>query len=250
MSRLLWLPSELRTAGCKVETVAGWKERGRPGAFDPFAVLWHHTGSRASATNPHPTLALLVKGTSALTGPLCQLSPGFDGVIRVVAAGRANHAGTNDGVGTGPVPAGDGNAQMVGLEFDYSGSQDMSEVQWKAGVKATVAILRKFKRDEDFVRGHKETSAAGKWDPGRKGSSSPQYLMSDVRADVRAALAPPKVRFRILGADAKELAHSASVAQGTGEADRLEEFLGNRRGLLLREMREGRQPRLDREKVI
>ena len=247
MSALLWMPGELRAAGLKVETVKGWRTRGRPGAFDPFAVEWHHTGTKASKENPHPTLGLLVKGTAALTGPLCQLSPGFDGVIRVVAAGRANHAGTNRG--SGPVPAGDGNAQMVGLEFDYSGSQDMSDEQYAAGVKATVVLLRHFRNDQSFVRGHKETSTAGKWDPGRKGAGSPQYLMDGIRADVRAALAPPKVRFRILNADTTELAHSIVVAQGAKEDDRLVEFLTNRKGLLLREMREGRRPRIDREKV-
>ena len=44
---------------CKVETVAGWKERGRQGAFDPFGVLWQHGRRGASLENPHPTLGLL-----------------------------------------------------------------------------------------------------------------------------------------------------------------------------------------------
>jgi len=245
MSAALWLPGELRAAGLKVETVRGWRTRGRPGAFAPSGVLWHHTGTKASVSNPHPTLGLLVRGTSALTGPLCQLSPGFDGVIRVVAAGRANHAGSARA--SGPMPSGDGNAMYIGLEFDYSGSQDMSDLQYAAGVKASVAILKKLREDQHNVRGHKETSTAGKWDPGKSGASSPQYLMDGIRSDVGRAFTQ-RVRFRILAGE-KELAHSAAVVPGPKEMDRLEEFFANRKGLLMREMRDGKQPRFDRQKV-
>lgn len=190
--RLTWLADALRNEGCRVKTYEGWQTRSRPetsGSFSPFGVLWHHTGTPTSLARPAPSVGTCIHGRSDLPGPLCQIVIGFDGLCHVIAAGRANHAGTNDGVGTGPIPAGDGNAQMVGFEIDYSGSQDMGPDQMDAALRATVAVLKQLKRDESFVRGHKETSATGKWDPGRHGSSSPQYLMGDIRAQVAARLA-------------------------------------------------------------
>src|SRR5215471_5383743 len=117
-----WLADALRAEGVTVSEQSGWKSRGRPsstGAFQPSGVLWHHTGTRSSTSNPAPTLNTLINGRSDLPGPLCHVSPGYDGVARVIAAGRANHAGT--AVASGPMPGGDGNALYVGLEIDYDG---------------------------------------------------------------------------------------------------------------------------------
>jgi peptidoglycan hydrolase-like protein with peptidoglycan-binding domain len=53
---------------------------------------------------------------------------------------------------------------------------------------ASAAVLRHLGKDEKHARGHKETSSAGKWDPGRDGIDSPEYLMDDIRADIGKAL--------------------------------------------------------------
>lgn len=179
---LLWLADELRAEGCDVREYDGWKNRGRPpstGSFDPYAVLLHHTGTKTNKGNPNPSLSTCVHGRSDLPGPLCQILIGYDGVCHVIAAGRANHAGECNG--NGPTSSGDGNAQLVGIEIDYSGSQPVSAVQGDAVIRATAAILRRFGRDASYCRGHKETSVTGKWDPGRDGSSSPAYVMGEVR---------------------------------------------------------------------
>jgi peptidoglycan hydrolase-like protein with peptidoglycan-binding domain len=57
-------------------------------------------------------------------------------------------------------------------------------------VMASAAVLRHLGKDEKHARGHKETSPStfGKWDPGRHGALSPEYLMDDIRADIRKAL--------------------------------------------------------------
>lgn len=141
---LSWLAEAMRDEGLKVVEHSGWSSRGRPsstGSFAPYGVLWHHTGTKTSTSNPHPTISTLINGRSDLPGPLCQLSVCYIGEVHIIAAGRANHAGQNKG--SGPIPAGDGNAQMIGIEIDFDGTQLMSGVQWDASVAATAALLRK-----------------------------------------------------------------------------------------------------------
>lgn len=243
MSAATWLPSVLRTGGCAVKTYKGWDTRGRPGEFAPFAVLWHHTGARTGPDRPAPSVGFCITGSAALAGPLCQVVIGYDGLCHVIAAGRANHAGTNDGTGTGPVPAGSGNAQFIGFEFDYSGSQDMGPRQWEAGIKATTAVLKHFGNGPEFCRGHKETSTAGKWDPGRKGSSSPEYHMAAVRAQVAEAMRPPQawVRFEILTGEGQTLATSGRI--GPKEATQKEKgaaFVANHFDIVYAELEHDR----------
>ena len=186
---LTWLADALRDEGCQVREYDGWKQRGRPassGSFDPYGVLQHHTGTKTSMSNPHPTLSTCVHGRSDLPGPLCQVLIGYDGVCHVIAAGRANHGGECNG--DGPFGKGDANAQLVGFELDYSGSQPVGQAQADAAVRAAAAVLRRFGRAESYCRGHKETSTTGKWDPGRNGSNDPAYRMDDVRGYIRAQL--------------------------------------------------------------
>jgi len=163
-----WLADALRKEGCTVKEVDGWENRGRPassGGFEPQGATHHHTGSTASYANPHPTLNLCIEGRSDLPGPLCQVLIAFDGVCWVIAAGRANHAGTNDGFG--PYAYGDGNSQSFGWEIDYNGSQDPSPEQKEAATRASAAVLRKKGHAENWVVTHKETSTTGKWDTGQ-----------------------------------------------------------------------------------
>lgn len=182
---LTWLAQALRDEGCRVSETQGWASRGRPsstGSFAPYGTLWHHTGTTSSPSNPAPTLQMCINGRSDLPGPLCHVLIGYDGTCHVVAAGRANHAGSNRG--SGPIPAGDGNAQMVGFEIDYDGTQAMSQAQYDATTRASVACLKRFNRSSDYTRMHAETSTTGKWDCG--GTSGEQirdsvtnYLQGD-----------------------------------------------------------------------
>jgi N-acetylmuramoyl-L-alanine amidase len=163
-----WLADALRAEGCTVKEHDGWQNRGRPassGGFEPQGVTEHHTGTHTSYHNPCPTLNTCIQGRSDLPGPLAQVVIGYDGVCHVIAAGRANHAGTNDGFG--PYYHGDGNAQSFGFEIDYDGTQDPSPEQKDAATRASVAVLRKKKHDQSWVVTHKETSTTGKWDTGQ-----------------------------------------------------------------------------------
>lgn len=162
-----WLADALRAEGCQVVEESGWTTRGRPsskGDFAPFGVCWHHTGTTTSAANPAPTVGYCIAGRDDAPGPLCHVVIGWDGVCHVIAAGRANHAGECGG--SGPIPPGDGNEQMIGLEIDYNGTQDMGPAQYQASIRAAAAVLRHFGANETYGRGHVETSVTGKWDPG------------------------------------------------------------------------------------
>ena len=194
-----WLADALRAEGCRVAEYSGWKSRGRPtstGSFAPYSVTLHHTGTTTSASNPCPTLGTCVNGRSDLPGPLAHVVIGYDGTCHVIAAGRANHAGTS--TGPGPFPAGDGNAMSIGFEIDYSGSQPVSSAQGTATIRAAAAVLRHFGKDASYCVGHKESSDSGKWDPGRDGSSSPLYDMAQVRRlvtdQLRGTAAPSEAK--------------------------------------------------------
>ncbi|MFC0508314.1 N-acetylmuramoyl-L-alanine amidase [Micromonospora costi] len=180
MATIPWLVDVLRAAGVQVVVEGDWLNRMRPGDFNPIGVLWHHTASTSSATNPHPALNICINGRPDLAGPLCQALVDYHGVFHVISAGRCNHAGVSGG--SGPIPAGDGNTLMIGWEIDYNGvDQEMTAAQYNASVAATAAVLTRLGRDASYARGHRETSTTGKIDP--------SFIDLDVmRADVAAKM--------------------------------------------------------------
>lgn len=180
------LPKRLRRAGLKVVELDGWRTRGRPastGSFDPVGVLWHHTGAYDAMTDAQNDLDYArwmgVVGRSDLPAPLCQLSISAEGVVYVVAAGRANHAG--DARPSGSVAGGDGNALYVGVECMNSGKQGWPKPQYEAMVKVGVVLAQLLGTSHRAQRAHRETSLTGKWDPG-------MLDMDKFRADIADAL--------------------------------------------------------------
>lgn len=165
MQQLSWLADALRAEGCRVSEQSGWQNRYRPGSFNPYGVLWHHTGTTTSYSNTHPTLNTCINGRPDLAGPLCQVMIGYDGICYVISAGRANHAGACNGFGPFTSQR-DGNDQLVGFEIDYDGTQHMSPEQEDAATRCSAAVLKKFGRDEEYAARHAETSTTGKWDTG------------------------------------------------------------------------------------
>jgi Putative peptidoglycan binding domain/N-acetylmuramoyl-L-alanine amidase len=81
----------LKARGIKVTEVSGWTTRGRS-TFEPRAVVCHWTVATRSIT---PTLVHGRGGSKPVPGPLCnfEVLPGGDGV-KLIAAGKANHAGS------------------------------------------------------------------------------------------------------------------------------------------------------------
>jgi hypothetical protein len=192
----LWLPAALKKWGVKYKLVEGWEDRGRPlsaGYFDPNGSLTHHTGSTSSPSNPNPSLSTLINGRSDLKGPLCQVATDYNGLVYIIAAGRANHAGSARA--TMGNPSGDGNAMYVGNEVMTNGTQKMPAAQYNSTVLVAVAIADHFKQTSASKVGlHATTSLSGKWDLGAgTGQSGVPYSVSKFRADVAARLAagPP-----------------------------------------------------------
>lgn len=186
------LPKTLRAAGLKVVEVDGWQRRGRPassGSFAPVGVLCHHTAGHDGIGDPGDDLAyvrdVLVQGRSDLPGPLCQLALSAEGVVYVVAAGRANHAGKARASGT--VAAGDGNALYIGIEAMNAGNG--SDVWEKAQYDAYVLLcavlsLKVTGNSAETVRAHRETSVTGKIDPAGPTPYERTFDMDKFRARV------------------------------------------------------------------
>lgn len=163
------LPKRLRDAGLKVVEIEGWRTRGRPtGGFEPVGVLNHHTGSYDEIGDTSNDLSyakwMFLTGRSDLPAPLCQLSISAEGVVYVGAAGRANHAGEARSAGT--VAAGDGNRLYVGIEWMLSGTQPISDRQYRAGATTNAVLLGILGSSVKTVQCHYSTSVTGKWDIG------------------------------------------------------------------------------------
>ncbi|XBB67946.1 N-acetylmuramoyl-L-alanine amidase [Nocardioides sp. WV_118_6] len=167
MADATWLAQRLyRDEFLTVIEQPGWRGRKRPGSFAPIGVLMHHTGYRSSNADPFPGLDTVINGRPDLPGPLCHLLVGYNGKVRVIAAGRANHA--NTARASGPLPAGDGNTMYIGIEVDYAPQlgQAPSSAQVNAAMQAAAAVVTRLGRGKRYVRAHAETSTTGKWDPG------------------------------------------------------------------------------------
>jgi hypothetical protein len=186
-----WLDDAFRKWGVRFKYVEGWESRGRPmssGYFDPNALLVHHTGTTSSATKPAPSLNTVTVGRSDLTGPLCQISTDYNGLTYIVAAGRANHAGTSRAAMGNP--SGDGNAMYLGNEVQTSGTQRMPAAQYDALVLSSAAVLDHFGYTSATKLGlHHTTSTSGKWDLGAGTGAIAPYDLTKFRADVTARLA-------------------------------------------------------------
>lgn len=175
---LLWLPDVLLDAGLKVAEVPGWQTRGRPAGFrDPFGVLCHHTAGPKHGNMP--SLGLLISGRQHLPGPLSQLGLGRDGTYYVIAAGRANHAGS--GIWAGVT---EGNAHFIGIEAENTGlGEPWPDIQMAAYQRGVAAILQHLKLDADRCAGHAEYALP----KGRK--ADPSFDMHSFRAAVAQILA-------------------------------------------------------------
>lgn len=153
MPRQLWLADIARQAGLVVAEVDGWRERGST-SFNPNGIVCHHTGG--AATGDMPSLRVLINGRSDLPGPLCAYGLGRSGKVYVVAAGRANHAGSGGWQGLV------GNSSVIGIEAENTGGQQWPLVQLNAYVTLCAAITKRLSGSPRFTCGHKE------WAPGRK----------------------------------------------------------------------------------
>lgn len=152
------MPAVLRGAGCQVVEVDGWQTRGRE--LDAAHAVVVHDTVTTDAWSDAGVDALLVRGRTDVPGPLAQLGVDRQGRFRLIASGRANHAGYS-------VPWGN---SSVGIEVYCAGGLKGREERWNAAQYAAVtagarAILDRLGHDTGRLVGHKEVDTRGKIDP-------------------------------------------------------------------------------------
>lgn len=112
------IADRLRAMGVPVVEVDGWQTRGST-SFTPRGSVNHHTAGGANGTAP--SLNTCIYGRPDLAGPLCNVlqsreaGEGNDQAY-VIAAGRANHAGSGGYRGLS------GNSSVYGLEIEHTGT--------------------------------------------------------------------------------------------------------------------------------
>lgn len=166
--------------GLTVKFEPGWRTRGASGGTQMKAVqgvLWHHDVAPKSGT--YPLRAMLRDGRKGLSGPLCHIGFDRDGVVHVVGAGKANHAGTGKVPG---VVRNGGNTRLIGIEMTSTGRGDWTAAQLREMPKLGRALNAIFGLDTSQHWSHKEYSDSGKIDPyGLPGG------MAGLRDRIRAA---------------------------------------------------------------
>lgn len=141
--------------------VDGWRSRGSS-TFNPIGSVNHHTaGARKGIV---PSLGTCINGRPDVPGPLCHILLGRDKIARLIASGRANHAGK--GGARGMV----GNTSCFGLEVEHVGIAANEPIDWDqvdvaARIHAAWALAAEYDaemvvqhwewttRKIDFVRG-------------------------------------------------------------------------------------------------
>lgn len=186
-----WTATALRRAGLSVAPYPSWTGRGRPrssGPFTPRGLVIHHD---ASPKGPSPAVArfLAEEGRPAegIPAPLSQLwvCAGCDGkhpvgTWHVLAAGRANHAGT--GSGFGKIGADLGSSLTLGVETDNTTGEPTPQAMYDSLVVGSAALLQHMRSDPmGWLAGHKEYAKGRKIDPD-------DVDMGQLRDDVAAEL--------------------------------------------------------------
>lgn len=184
MARQLWIADALREKGLEVIEISGWKTRGSS-YFYPKGVVAHHTASNKNS-GPVPALYTCIYGRPDVSGPLCQVLIGRDSKCRVIASGRANHAGYGGWRGLS------GNTHVLGIEVENNGiGEPWSAQLMDTYFKAAAALLEGIRKDHTWVCGHKEWT----W---RKIDPYPvnmKMFRNSVKNEIGATYTEPKVEW-------------------------------------------------------
>lgn len=151
--------------GLRVVFEPGWERRGASGGAQMKSVagvLWHHDVAPRSGT--YPLRNMLRDGRKGLTGPLCHIGFDRDGVVHVVGAGKANHAGTGSVPG---IVRNGGNTRLIGVEMTSAGTKpwDWTEAQLRQMPRLGAALSDIFGLSSSHHWAHYEYSNGGKIDP-------------------------------------------------------------------------------------
>lgn len=143
------LAARLRALGLVVVEVAGWQTRGSE-TFHPRGSVDHHTAGPKSGNSP--SLTICINGRPDLAGPLCNVYIARDNTVYVVAAGRANHAGTGSYKGLS------GNSNVYGVERENvgTGAEPWRRDQHITAAKVHLAFMQGGMFSSDHSCMHKE----------------------------------------------------------------------------------------------
>lgn len=175
------IANRLRLRGLKVVEIAGWQTRGSS-SFNPRGSVDHHTAG--GATGNAPSLNVCIYGRSDLPGPLCQVLIGRDNTCYVIAAGRANHAGSGGWRGLS------GNSSVFGIERENSGREAWRPDQTFVAAVAHAALIDG-RIPSNMVCGHKEWTTR-KPDPHTLNMNDFRSLIQDIlNVWANPVVAPP-----------------------------------------------------------
>lgn len=148
MPRQTWIAQRAREFGLEVVEADGWLARGSA-SFTPKGVVCHHTAGPAAGDMP--SLRILVNGRQGVPGPLCNVGLARSGTVYVVAAGRANHAGTGEWKNLV------GNSTVLGIEAENTGrGEPWPTAQFDAYVALAAALTSGIGADPGMVCAHRE----------------------------------------------------------------------------------------------
>lgn len=147
-----WIPGHLRATGLVVTEEPGWESRGSVN-LGPKAVVCHHTGVVPDVTT------LLRDGRADLSGPLCNVELRRSGECRVIAAGRANHAGVGGYRGL------TGNSTVLGIEASSDGRSWTTE-QRRVYPILCAALAEGIGVGREWIIRHEDWAPSRKWDAG------------------------------------------------------------------------------------
>lgn len=184
MARDLGIANRLRAAGLNVVEVAGWQTRGSD-SFNPRGSVDHHTAGPRSGNAP--SLSVCINGRADLPGPLCNVLVGRDNTCYVIAAGRANHAGSGGWKGLS------GNASVFGVERENvgTGAEPWRPDQTDAAARIHAALISNHGADSALVCEHKEWAPRRKVDAFGVDGNQMRLLVAKYLAGGGTPVAPP-----------------------------------------------------------
>lgn len=177
--------ADLEATGIPVQEIDGWEDRGRPYAFNPRGLLWHHTATKGYQYD-YPSLGIVRDGRSDLPGPLAQFGIGrITGTVYVIAGGYANHAG---GGGWGGLT---GNGSVWGIEAEGDGiGEEWTPELIRSYVALSVALCRHGGFESDRICRHAEWSDGGKIDTATSPLDDGDWIRARVAASLNAPVEP------------------------------------------------------------
>lgn len=129
------IADRIRAKGVPVVETAGWQTRGSSD-FNPRGSVNHHTAGPSSGATP--SLNTCIYGRPDLSGPLCNVmqsrEPNGNDIAYIVAAGRANHAGSGGWDGL------TGNSSVYGLEIEHTGVSPLTIQRQETAAKIHAAL--------------------------------------------------------------------------------------------------------------